>query len=259
MDLQDKVVLVVGASSGMGRAVARRLAAAGAKLVVTARRKERLDELASEIQDKGGECLALAADALDEAAAERVVAAAVDRFGKLDIAFLNAGGAPAIDMRVMSAADVKSYMRTNYDVTVNYLFPVLEHMKHRRRGLIVHNNSLGGFIGVPLQGPYCAAKGACRLLIDTCRIEFREFGINFLSVYPGFIATEATRDDGMPAPLEISEEKAADHIVRAIRTGRRDYLFPASMRWTIRLARIIPKRLLAWVLGADVKPLEEGS
>jgi len=259
MNVRNQVVLVVGASSGMGRAVARKLAEAGAKLVITARRKERLEELASEIQANGGECLALVADALDEAAAEHVVASAVDHFGKLDVAFLNAGGAPAIDMRKMTASDVKLYMRTNYDVTVNYLFPVLEHMKQRRSGLIVHNNSLAGFIGVPLQGPYSAAKGACRLLIDNCRVEFREFGINFLSVYPGFIATEATRDDGMPAPLEISEDQAANHIVNAIRAGRRDYLFPASMRWVIRLARVLPKPVLNWVLGFEVKPLGAGT
>ena len=74
---------------------------------------------------------------------------------------------------------------------------------------MVHTNSLAGFLGVPLQGPYSAAKGAARLLMDTCRVEFAGWGIKFLSLYPGFVATEKTQDDGMPAPLEISEEPEA--------------------------------------------------
>ena len=87
-----------------------KLAAAGAKLVVTARRTDKLESLAAEIAAKGGECLALTADALDECAAEDVVESTVERFGRIDGVLLNAGGAPAIDMRTMSAAEVKSYM-----------------------------------------------------------------------------------------------------------------------------------------------------
>jgi len=255
MHFANTVVLIVGASSGMGRVVALKLGAAGAKLVVTARRKDKLESLAADISAKGGECLALAADALDEHAASNVVESAVQRFGRIDVALLNAGGAPAIDMRTMSAAEVKSYMRSNYDVTVNYLFPVLEQMKKQRGGVVAHTNSLAGFIGVPLQGPYCAAKAAARLLIDTCRLEFADYGIKFVSIYPGFVATESTRDDGMPTMFEISEEEGADHILYALRKEKTDYLFPAVMRWLIRLARVLPKRLLNWIQRRDVPPL----
>jgi len=257
MHFENKVVLIVGASSGMGRVVALKLAAAGAKLAVTARRKDKLEDLAAEITAKGGECLALAADALDERAAERVVASVVDRFGRIDVALLNAGGAPAIDMRTMNAAEVTSYMRSNYDVTVNCLFPVLEQMKAQRNGFVAHTNSLAGFLGVPLQGPYSAAKGAVRLLMDTCRVEFAGYGIKFISIYPGFVATEKTRGDGMPAPLEISEEKAANHILYALRREKADYLFPMVMRWLIRLARVLPKPVVNRILAREVPPLAE--
>jgi NAD(P)-dependent dehydrogenase (short-subunit alcohol dehydrogenase family) len=109
---------------------------------------------------------------------------------------------------------------------------------------------------VPLQGPYSAAKGALRLLFDTCRIEFASYGIRFVSVYPGFVATEATANDGMPAPLEISEEKAVDHIVFALRHERSDYLFPWSLRWLIRLAAVLPKPITNWVLHFEVPALK---
>jgi len=257
MEFKDKVVLIVGASSGIGRVIALKLAAAGAAVVVTARRKDKLDALADEITHMGGRCLALAADALDEKAAAKVVATTVERFGRIDLVLLNAGGAPAIDMRKMNASEVKHYMQTNYDVIVNYLFPVLEQMKLQRGGLVAHTNSLAGFLGIPMQGPYSAAKGAARLLFDTCRLEFAEYGIKFTSLYPGFVATEVTKNDGMPAPLEISEEKCADYMLFALRKEKADYLFPLNMRLLVRLALLLPKSWVNKLLQGDVKPLSE--
>jgi len=252
---KGKVVLVVGASSGMGRVLALRLAAAGALVAVTARRQDRLTALQAEIERRGGSCLALAADAQDSAAAEQVVAACVERYGRIDLVMLNAGGAPALDMRKMTASQVNDYMRSNYDVVVNYLFPVLQRMVRQGGGMVAHTNSLAGFLGVPLQGPYSAAKAAARLLIDTCRIEFAQYGIKFVTVYPGFVATEKTAEDGMPAPLEISEECAVDHILYALRRERSDYLFPFVMRWLIRLALVLPKAITNRILAGEMPPL----
>ena len=252
---KGKVVLVVGASSGMGRVLALRLAAAGALVAVTARRQDRLTALQAEIERRGGSCLALAADAQDSAAAEQVVAACVERYGRIDLVMLNAGGAPALDMRKMTANQVNDYMRSNYDVVVNYLFPVLQRMVRQGGGMVAHTNSLAGFLGVPLQGPYSAAKAAARLLIDTCRIEFAQYGIKFVTVYPGFVATEKTAEDGMPAPLEISEECAVDHILYALRRERSDYLFPFVMRWLIRLALVLPKAITNRILASEIPPL----
>lgn len=144
-------------------------------------------------------------------------------------------------------------------MTVNYLFPVLAQMKKQQSGFVAHTNSLAGFIGVPLQGPYSAAKGAVRLLMDTCRVEFADYGIKFMSLYPGFVATESTRDDGMPATLEISEERAADHILYALGREKTDYLFPPIMGWLIRLALVLPGPLVRWILRRDVPPLPGGA
>lgn len=248
MDIKGKVVLIVGASSGMGRVLAIRMGREGALVVATARRAELLATLADAVQADGGHCLPLVADACDAASAQEVIDTCISQYGRIDMLLLNAGGAPALNLRELSAAEVLAYMRSNYDVAVNYLVPGLRQMSIQRSGLVVCTNSLAGFLGVPLQGPYSAAKGALRLLIDTCRIEFAEFGIKFVSVYPGFVATEAVTGDGMPAPLEISEDQAAEHILYAIDKETQDYLFPFSMRWLIRLARVLPKSLTNWIL-----------
>jgi NAD(P)-dependent dehydrogenase (short-subunit alcohol dehydrogenase family) len=255
MDFQGKVALLVGASSGMGRVLALRLAAEGAIVVATARRRERLDMLAADVHARGGRCSAHAADAQDGRAAASVVQACIAEHGRIDLLVLNAGGAPAIDMRRMQAGDVLAYMRSNYDVAVNYLFPVLQQMRLQRGGLVAVTNSLAGLLGVPMQGPYSAAKGALRLLIDTCRVEFAEYGIRFVSVYPGFVATEATTNDGMPAPLQMSEERAVEHLMRAIRRECMDYTFPWQMRWLIGLSNLLPKRLVVRILRRDVPSL----
>lgn len=255
MDFKGKCVLVVGASSGMGRRLALRLAEEGAHVTVTARRQALLEQLVLEMESKGGPCAGFAADAQDPLAAEQVVRQAVEHLGRIDIIVLNAGGAPALDLRKMTATEVTGYMRSNYDVAVNYLMPVLQQMARQGGGLVAHTNSLAGFLGVPLQGPYSAAKGALRLLIDTCRVEFAPLGIRFVSVYPGFVATAQTANDGMPAPLEISEDEAVRHMLRALGRERRDYLFPASLRWLTRLALLLPKPMTTWLLGASMAQL----
>lgn len=259
MEFTGKVVLIVGASSGIGRVLALRLADLGAQVVAMARRENRLRDLATEIASRGGRCSIQAADAQDSAAAEQAVQNVLAEHGRIDLLVLNAGGAPAIDMRCMNAAEVLSYMRSNYDVAVNVLFPTLEIMRKQHSGLVAVTNSLAGLLGVPMQGPYSAAKGALKLLIDTCRVEFKSYGIRFISVYPGFIATEATAGDGMPAPLEMSEDQAAEHLLRAIRGKYMDYAFPWPMAMLVRLANILPKRLVVRILHRDVPPLPSES
>jgi NAD(P)-dependent dehydrogenase (short-subunit alcohol dehydrogenase family) len=128
-------------------------------------------------------------------------------------------------------------------------------MMRQGSGVIAHTNSMAGFLGVPLQGPYSAAKGAARLLIDTCRIEFADHGIKFVSLYPGFVATEHTQGDGMPAPLEISEARAVEYMLGGLRRQRSDYLFPPSMGWLVRLAGILPKFLTNRILKQQMPSL----
>lgn len=252
MLLKDKVFLIVGASSGIGRQVALLSAARGAKVVVTARRQALLDQLQLEIQQQGGECLALASDALSEQAAQDLVAQVTAHYGRIDIALLNVGDGPAFNMSKCDAAAIKQNMAINYDTMVHYLTPLIQQMKNQGCGLIAHTNSLAGFLGLPMQGPYSAAKAAGRLLIDTCRVELQPFGLQFLSLYPGFVATERVAEDGIPAPFAISETRAAEHMIYAIEKGRQDYLFPFPLRWLIRLARILPKPLVGMLLKSEI-------
>jgi len=252
MKLNDKTILITGASSGIGRSVAEQLGALGNNLVITARREEALNDVAASIKNNGGHCLAIATDALDEQGAVIVVKAAVEHFGGIDVALFNIGDGPSFNMATTTAAEVKQNMQVNYDSMVNYLVPVIQQMKSQRHGVIAHTNSLAGFLGLPMQGPYSAAKAAGRILLDSCRIELETFNIKVVSLYPGFVATERVADDGIPAPFEISEKKAAQHMIRGIESEKSDYLFPQSLKLLIRLARVLPKPLLGSILKRSI-------
>ncbi|WP_433379464.1 SDR family NAD(P)-dependent oxidoreductase [Actinoplanes sp. CA-142083] len=213
--LRGKVVLIAGASTGIGREVALQAARRGASaLVVSARSAERLETLAEQIRAVGARCCVTAVDATDAAAVEASLAAAEAEVGPIDVALLNIGAGPEYHLATATAEQITAAMRVNYDVTVNYLAPLTARMRGRG-GLIAHTNSLAGLIGVPMQGPYSAAKAAVRILLDTYRTELRGSGIRFLAIYPGFVATDRTHDDGIPAPFEISTEECAARVIRA--------------------------------------------
>lgn len=252
MKLIKKTVLITGASSGIGRQVAEQLSLRENNIVIIARRQALLDEVKRNVEGNGSRCLAIASDALDEASAEQAIAAAIRHFGPIDVALFNIGDGPSFNMATASAAAIKQNMQINYDSMVNFLVPVIQHMKQEEAGIIAHTNSLAGFLGLPMQGPYSAAKAAGRILLDSCRIELATYNIRVVSLYPGFVATERVADDGIPAPFEISEGKAARHMIKGIEKETSDYLFPMSLKSLITLARILPKSLVGRILSKAI-------
>ncbi|MGI5452784.1 SDR family NAD(P)-dependent oxidoreductase [Streptomyces sp. CA-249302] len=247
--ITDRTVLIVGASSGIGAEVARRLAPGGNRLVITARRAPELAAVAKEIRSGGGSCLDIAADALDPEAAAGVVAAAVTEYGSVDVALLNAGQGPDMAMDQVGVPDVARIMALNYDVVVNYLIPLIQQMTTQADGgLVAHTNSLAGLMGIPRQGPYSAAKAAVRTLLDAARVELAPRGVRFTSIHPGFVATERISDDGLPKPFQISQERAARYVVRALEKEPANAYFPWPTAALVRTLRNLPTPVSARVL-----------
>jgi NAD(P)-dependent dehydrogenase (short-subunit alcohol dehydrogenase family) len=189
-DFRGKSVLITGASSGMGAATALAFAKAGAHLTLGARREEEGNAIAQQARDLGAEALFVKADMTREEDVRRLVDAALDRFGRLDVAFNNAGtGGQAAPFADQTAENYDLVMNTN----VKGVFLSMKHeiaaMLQSGGGSIINNASMGALIGFQNLAPYIASKHAVMGLTRTAALEYFARGIRVNSVLPGLIDT----------------------------------------------------------------------
>lgn len=249
--LTDRTILITGATSGLGRGMALALAGGRNRIIVTGRRAHLLETLAEEVLAAGSECLVAPVDATDTAAVAAHLDEAIDRFGRIDVAVLNAGGGAAM---VMGAPDtdagaVLGIMSKNYATLVNYLCPLIEHMRERG-GTIAYTSSPAGMFGLPKSGPYSASKAAGRVLFDTARIELADTPVRLVALYPGFTYTEGLDADEIPIKaLIIDRERAVREMLRAIERGKDHHIFPKRIAWAIRIGRLLPEPIRRRLLG----------
>jgi short-subunit dehydrogenase len=223
--------IVTGASSGIGRELALELARQGAILVLTARREQRLRELADQIAAINGRAECVAGDITDPTTRQRAVDAAADRLGGLDVLVNNAGiGAVGL----FDEADperVRRIMEVNFFALVEMTRLALHLLKGGRSPIVVNVGSVLGHRGVPYRSEYCASKFAVQGYSEAIRAEFRPLGIDVLVVSPGATGTEfaasVIEHTGEPAWPDI-QPVAASHVarqtVRAIRKGRHEII-----------------------------------
>jgi NAD(P)-dependent dehydrogenase (short-subunit alcohol dehydrogenase family) len=252
MDYTNKTILITGASSGIGRAVAVALSRHNNDIFITARRKKLLDQTADLVTRNGSRCTPIIGDALDEDHCRSVVNEIVKKCGRIDIALLNIGHGPAINTLTASPSVIMRCMRTNFDTMINFFCPLIAQMKKQNTTcLIAHTNSLASYFGIPMQADYTAAKAAGRIFLDTARMELEHFGYKHIliqTIHPGFVDTEICRGDGIPSPNQISEEKAAEYILNGFKKEIRENRFPAGMSAAVRFGRIAPNWLRTRVL-----------
>ncbi len=255
MDYANKVILVAGASSGIGRAVAAALGRHNNRIYITARRKAELAETARMVKAGGSECTPIAGDALDQAHCAAVVGRIVKECGRVDIALLNVGHGPAVNSLTAPPEVILGCVRKNFDTMINFFCPLIAQMKTQTtRCLIAHTNSLATYFAIPMQADYTAAKAAARIFLDTARMELKHFGYRHVliqTIHPGFVDTEICRDDGIPSPNVISEEKAAEYILRGFKSEVRENRFPLGTSAATRVGRIAPNWLRTLVLLSE--------
>lgn len=220
---RENVVILTGASRGIGREMAFQLADQGAWLALAARDAGGLEEAAAECRKRGARAVAIPTDVGEEAQCAALVARAVEEFGRADTLINNAGiGMWARFDEVRDLSIFERIMKVNYLGSVYCTWHALPHLK-RTRGRIVGVSSLTGKTGVPTRSAYGASKHAMAGLFDSLRIELADTGVTVTMVYPGFVATEirerAFGADGKPlgaSPVRESEVMAAETCARLI-------------------------------------------
>ncbi len=184
------MVVITGASSGLGEAAARHLSALGATVVLGARRADRIEKLAREIRDKGGKALAIAMDVTRRDQVKKGVDSAVERFGRVDVILNNAGIMPLSPMDRLNVAEWDRMIDVNLKGVLNGIAAVLPYMKAQQSGQIINTSSVAGHKVFTGSAVYSATKYAVRALTEGLRMEVKPYNIRTTIVCPGAVKTE---------------------------------------------------------------------
>jgi NAD(P)-dependent dehydrogenase (short-subunit alcohol dehydrogenase family) len=249
---QGQVVLITGASSGIGAALAQEFAREGAHAVLMARRAERIEALAKELSAGGQSSLAITGDVTRDGDPERAVALARSEFGRLDVVVANAGFSVGGRFVDLTLEDYRRQLETNVFGVLRTLFAALPELR-KTRGRIVVVGSLLGVLPVPVATPYCMSKFALAPLCDGLSHELAPLGVSVTHILPGFVSSEIYQVDnrGMrletpppqrtpPAWLLLSPAQAARQIVSAAYRRQRIRTVGLHSRIGVALQRHFP-------------------
>lgn len=243
-----KTILITGATSGIGAALAREYAAAGVRLVLSGRDAERLAAVADLVRTAGAEVETAIIDVTDPIATARWVEAADDA-APLDLAIANAGISGGTHGGGESVTQANAIFDTNIGGVVNTLHPAAERMAARGRGQIALVSSLAGFRGLPGAPAYSASKAAARAWGDAVRGRMKRRGVTVSVVCPGFIRTPMTDVNQYYMPMLMEVDKAAALIRRRLARGHAMIAFPLPMYLFVRAMAALPRPVGDYIFG----------
>jgi NAD(P)-dependent dehydrogenase (short-subunit alcohol dehydrogenase family) len=259
------VVLITGASSGIGEALALEYARRGADLVLLARRADRLAAVAKEAEAHGHRALTLECDVTSEDAVRAAVERAEREFSRVDVVIANAGFGVSGRIETLSMDDFRRQFETNVFGVIRTVHASLDALK-RSKGRLAIVSSVAGYVASPGMSPYAMSKFAVRALADSIREELRPHGISVTTIAPGFVDSEIRRVDRggvfrpetpepVPAWLRVRTDVAARHIIRAIDRRRPEAVITGHGKLMVQLARHAPwtMRALARLLAPKLR------
>jgi short-subunit dehydrogenase len=256
MDVKGKVVFISGASRGIGAELGRQLAAQGARVVLAARTREPLVQLASELRQLGATALDVQLDVTSEVSVRAAVATALAAFGAIDVLINNAGNGGTLGRLLEQSPD---HTREMFDVHVlgveRLTRAVLPGMLGRGQGRVMMVGSAVGYVAMPGAAAYSAAKAAVVALADALRGELQGTGVEVVCLSPPHTQTEAGKAWPLALPKQFSPEQAARALVRALRADEQNYLTCGnqSLLW---LRRITPSGSLSIMRKVGLEALQ---
>jgi NAD(P)-dependent dehydrogenase (short-subunit alcohol dehydrogenase family) len=277
MDWSEKVVLITGASSGIGRGLAVELARRGAKLGLLARGvpaqktlgaavggstdrlplvpSPALEAAAKEIEERAGShsemaaarTVLLPADVRDAEAVRAAADLLRERFGKIDVLIANAGVGATTDATELDPEDVARVIGVNVIGAANSVAAVLPEMATRGSGQLVAISSLAAYRGLPKSAAYCASKASLSSFFESLRIDLIGSGVKVTIIHPGFIKTPLTAGRKADMPYLMELDYAVNKIIGAIERQKKSYAFPWQLATIVRAAMIMPNFMYDWI------------
>ena len=233
----QRVAWITGGGSGIGRALALRLARDGWNVAVSGRRREMLEETA---RLAGGQVHAFPLDVTDLAAVHQAVTRIEQQLGPIQLAVLNAGLGRFLKLDELQAEILAEHMRVNYLGAVNGIDALLPAMRARHAGHIVITASLAGYRGLPGGAAYAPTKAALISLAESLRFSLEPQGIRISVCNPGFVKTAMTEENHFRMPFLMDVDRAAERLYQGIRKRKFEIVFPLRLWLFARLGRTLP-------------------
>lgn len=239
MDFKDKVVVITGATGGMGEALALQVAAEGASLALFARREQQLQQLAEKTGLEKNRCIYQTCDVTKPQDVQNAVSLTTDTYGKIDVAILTAGVLIPNPIQTFDSTIIKQSMEINFFGVLYFIEHLLPIMKKQHSGIIASTSTLPDRRGVPGWGAYGASKAAVSWLIESLRAEGKQrYNIDFITIKPGSVLTPMI--EGYHRRGAIPADQAATYILTGIKQGKKIIQFPLGQVIPIRLTDMFP-------------------
>lgn len=244
MTFTNKTILLTGASSGIGKSLAQKLAMIDCTLILTARRTNIIEEYLSNLNSKKAEIIIDSCDVADKNSVSECMIKIKSKIkNNIDIAILNAGTSYRTDITEFNSKHAEEIFGVNVMGIVYWIEQLLPQMMNRKNGMIVGTSSLADSRGHAKSEFYCASKAAVTKILEGLRVELHPYNVKVITVKPGFVKTPMTDKNKFKMPFIMPPEKAADIIIRGIEKEKPIIAFPPVLTFASWLGGILPSSI----------------
>jgi len=249
MTFNEKTILLTGASTGIGKAIALKLLTQKCNLVLVARRSELIEEFVLSQKNKTADVLVLNCDVSKKEEVDSAYKKIKEKFGGVDVAILNAGIGRTVTVDTFNSKDAEDTFGANVFGLIYWVEQLLPELLKKKDGIIAAVSSLADNRGYSGSGFYCASKAAASTFLEGLRVELKPHNIRVISIRPGFVRTPMTDQNKFNMPLLMEPEQAAEIILRGIEREKRIIQFPFATYLVTRIVGFLPGGLYEWLAG----------
>ena len=249
MTLSGKTILITGASTGIGKAIAQNLLKQDCNLILIARRTELIEDFIYKSQIAKNQPLVLRCDVSRKEEVANAYMQIKQKFGGVDIAILNSGIGRTVTVNTFNSKDAEDTFGANVFGIVYWVEQLLPDYLKKKSGVIAAVSSLADNRGFSGSGFYCASKAAATTFLEGLRVELKPHNIKVITIRPGFVRTPMTDQNNFKMPLLREPEKAAEIILDGIKKEKRVIQFPWQIYLATRLIGLLPGTVYEWLAG----------